>query len=576
MSLRGRIRDADSTYQDPIFGVNLHTSEEDLAAGESSNMQNMVRFGRLTNRNGSSWITSSQVAASFAVRGGHKFYYGGASPAKKRLIAYDTNISTISDAGAEAKIWTTLTSDKDVFFNTWSITDQVYMANNTDELLRYDGTFVGPVGSTNLVSATYAWTASGSGTNEYYVRTAAGGDPSLADPTSTGGVFINGDSATNGTVGSLSAGEWDYGDNDTLGYSTVYVRLSDGTDPDTKATGYVQSLVSTTVPGIGGNPVAAQVIGVSDRLFAITSNGIERTDPRDATIWSVNSAWATFRPSQSGTFKAMTPHMVANETGNPLNGALAMTENSYYFFTGNDFGADVTAATDSTEDSSIKFIDNIGAFGPRSVKSVPGVGTFWLTTNKNVYFVPVGRTAGRFVGTRINNTGGSATTGLEVLDVAQGDEAWLAYSEPYLMLGYVVEGGTFPTRQWWLDLDKFRLNAQIPVWYGPMTGQSLSAVWEEDSQGDNAVVGGEGDSSEGVFVYTLRATNIYKDKVGTANNNMACEVSTYHKSGGAPSREKLVQSIEVEMNTVSGSPTADIADLTGTILADIPLEKTFT
>ena len=35
-----------------------------------------------------------------------------------------------------------------------------------------------------------------------------------------------------GTVGSLSNHEWDYGDNDTLGYSTVYVRDDSG-DPDT-------------------------------------------------------------------------------------------------------------------------------------------------------------------------------------------------------------------------------------------------------------------------------------------------------------------------------------------------------
>jgi hypothetical protein len=52
-------------------------------------------------------------------------------------------------------------------------------------------------------------------------------------------VYINGSNATEGTVGSLTAGQWDYGDNDALGYSTIYVRLSDGTDPDTKTNGYV-------------------------------------------------------------------------------------------------------------------------------------------------------------------------------------------------------------------------------------------------------------------------------------------------------------------------------------------------
>jgi hypothetical protein len=47
---------------------------------------------------------------------------------------------------------------------------------------------------------------------------------------------------TAGTAGSLTAGQWDFGDNDTLGFSTIYVRLSDGTDPDSKSTDYVQLL----------------------------------------------------------------------------------------------------------------------------------------------------------------------------------------------------------------------------------------------------------------------------------------------------------------------------------------------
>jgi len=91
----------------------------------------------------------------------------------------------------------------------------------------------------SLVSATYKWTASGSGTNEYYCQTAAGGNPSLTEAkcATTDGTF-NLDS--NGTLGSLTAGQWDWGDNDTLGYSTVYVRLDAGADPDTKNTGFVQ------------------------------------------------------------------------------------------------------------------------------------------------------------------------------------------------------------------------------------------------------------------------------------------------------------------------------------------------
>lgn len=90
----------------------------------------------------------------------------------------------------------------------------------------------------SLVNSTYRWTASGSGTNEYYVELSGGGDPSLTEPTNvtTDGTYkID----TNGTLGSLNPGEWDWGDNDTLGYSTVYVRLDDGADPDTKNDDFV-------------------------------------------------------------------------------------------------------------------------------------------------------------------------------------------------------------------------------------------------------------------------------------------------------------------------------------------------
>lgn len=90
----------------------------------------------------------------------------------------------------------------------------------------------------SLVNSSYKWTASGSGTNEYYLEAAAGGDPGINEPNS---VYLDGKGnlATNGTLGSLNASEWDWGDNDSLGYSTLYVRLVDGVDPDSKNVDFV-------------------------------------------------------------------------------------------------------------------------------------------------------------------------------------------------------------------------------------------------------------------------------------------------------------------------------------------------
>jgi hypothetical protein len=113
--------------------------------------------------------------------------------------------------------------------------------------MAWDKVWVGTTGDYSLYTnwqkisvrnASYAWTASGSGTNEYYLRTAASGDPGIGGQ--PGGVYINSALATEGTAGSLTAGQWDYADNDTLGYSTIYVRLSGGGDPDAQSADHVQ------------------------------------------------------------------------------------------------------------------------------------------------------------------------------------------------------------------------------------------------------------------------------------------------------------------------------------------------
>ena len=110
--------------------------------------------------------------------------------------------------------------------------------------LRFDA---GAVVDTDMSirSASYQWTASGSGTSEYYLEASGGGNPSISTPVQA----IESDSRlTEGTAGSLSAGEWDWTDNDALGFSTVYVRLSDSTDPDSKSSGYVEAGYRITVP----------------------------------------------------------------------------------------------------------------------------------------------------------------------------------------------------------------------------------------------------------------------------------------------------------------------------------------
>ena len=101
----------------------------------------------------------------------------------------------------------------------------------------------------SVVNSGYKWELSSSGTNEYYVELAAGGDPDVHyNPAewSTQSVYINGSHVSSGTIGSLSVSEWAFGDNDSLGFNTLYVRLADESDPDTKADGYIDWVAVTS------------------------------------------------------------------------------------------------------------------------------------------------------------------------------------------------------------------------------------------------------------------------------------------------------------------------------------------
>lgn len=121
---------------------------------------------------------------------------------------------------------------------------QAYAASLDDvtDIITFE---VGIVDNIEIVCDTvFKWTASGSGTNEYYLTNEAGNAMGLSacpefvfeDAVAGGGDYL-----VKATAGTLAAGEWAYADNDTLGFSTIYVRLTDNTDPDGKTDGYVRA-----------------------------------------------------------------------------------------------------------------------------------------------------------------------------------------------------------------------------------------------------------------------------------------------------------------------------------------------
>lgn len=476
MALRNRIPDAEAKFPDPVRGVNLVASPEDLEPGEAKLLTNCYFWNGVRTREGSTRLNSGSLGA-FRILGGHKYYFGGTN--SKRLIAFNDRISQISDSGTETLISTVTTPGQETHFTTWSITDKVYITNAADKLFEYDGTTFQSV--------------------------------------------------------------------DSLGGAV-------------------------NVPN-----ACRRVVPVLDRLLAITDDGvIERTDPRVAHIWSANSTWATFRPSLVGPFIGLAPHTLRSTGGDLFPGAIACQANAMYMITGTNYGSDVTAASPPTgEDASIKLIDSkIGTSSPNSIATVPGVGLFGVSSDLNVWFLPYGSASPIIIGDKIRSTDTSIAQGLESANVSNIDKIWMTYFDRKLILGFPVGSDLFCSRYFWMDMRAFVEHQDIgPVWTGPHRGFFTNHAWPEDQNGEKSLVAGEGNASNGAFVYRMLQDGVYTDAVGTADNNVAFDYWSAYKDFGAASQEKYVQAIQLDMNNYLGSPTLSLYDLTGLLASNLPIAR---
>ena len=163
-------------------------------------------------------------------------------------------------------------------------TEQAYVLEFGELYIRVikDGVLI----ATDLVDPAYKWTLSGSGTDEYHLELAGGGDPGIAAPIH---MTENGITALEGTVGSLAPGEWDHGDNDALGYSTPYFRVLDGTDPDTKAQGYIAIPVYITTPYANEDLVDLKYAQSADTMYLThPDHGIRKLARTSHTDWTLD------------------------------------------------------------------------------------------------------------------------------------------------------------------------------------------------------------------------------------------------------------------------------------------------
>lgn len=147
----------------------------------------------------------------------------------------------------------------------------------------------------------YQWTESVATSGEYHLEALGGGNPNLASEPIA--VLQAGTTIAAGTVGTL-ANTWDWGDNDTLGYSTVYINLTGDVDPDTLSYSGLQASISETVATydqVGASaPVTETVTEVTLAAATVTLALTRTTASRTVSVWDEDTGeaiWHAFADS---------------------------------------------------------------------------------------------------------------------------------------------------------------------------------------------------------------------------------------------------------------------------------------
>jgi hypothetical protein len=119
----------------------------------------------------------------------------------------------------------------------------------------------------NIRHVAAQWTKHGATTIYYYVG-------SILDP-KPDFVLVNGVAYTEVAWGGVVGGQWAWTDQDGLGYNTVYIKLNDNADPDSKADGYVVASYTTSFPltdwVAGEYPAGGGTIRIGDECMTFTA-----------------------------------------------------------------------------------------------------------------------------------------------------------------------------------------------------------------------------------------------------------------------------------------------------------------
>lgn len=169
-------------------------------------------------------LNAGELAERMAGRVDFQKYFNGLAimvnwiPLKQGGAEKRPGLEWIAEAKTKAKLFSFEFSVKDtVIIEAGSL----YMRFFTEDgPVQVDA----PIDDTDFVHLnTYSWFESGSGFDEYYCALPDGNDPSITEPSR---MFEQSVRLVAGVVGSLARGEWTFADNDSLGFNTIYTRLT--------------------------------------------------------------------------------------------------------------------------------------------------------------------------------------------------------------------------------------------------------------------------------------------------------------------------------------------------------------
>lgn len=332
-----------------------------------------------------------------------------------------------------------------------------------------------------------------------------------------------------------------------------------------------------TISGTNVPTTPVDVCPYLDRLFAIQGSVVVSSNPRVDSVWATTgSTWAAYRPiGGAGPPMALHLHSLTGQQGDPVAQLLIFQGSAVTALTGTNFGDNVTAGSPPTGwDAALTLLSpRLGTRSPYSIVTVPGYGTFWFTQDFNVAWLPFNAATPKLIADNLFSNR-SDIYGLNHVTTSALDQVWMVYHDRKLKLGIPINGKTFATHQFWLDLRALETVTEIsgsippPAWSGPHTGQSLKRVWVESDAGDQGrMYGLEGDLAvaAGLYVYEISPVNWWYDAIGATQSAVSSDYRGHYHTAGAPSWEKYWPDVRLDVAGEIENASVCLVDLHGDV-----------